>query len=90
MYSSVGSSSKDAVGVAAASAASSGESAGEVRRLQQQLFDLKRRMTCPVCLDRLKAMVFLCGHGTCQLCGDELKSCPICRKIVQKKILLYN
>jgi hypothetical protein len=21
---------------------------------------------CPVCLDRLKNMIFLCGHGTCQ------------------------
>ena len=80
----------DAAAAAAAAVGTSTESAGEVRRLQQQLFDLKRRMTCPVCLDRLKAMVFLCGHGTCQLCGDELKTCPICRKIVQKKILLYN
>lgn len=24
---------------------------------------------CPVCLDKLKNMVFLCGHGTCQMCG---------------------
>jgi len=47
---------------------------------------------CPVCLDRLKNMVFMCGHGTCQLCGDRMapgQPCPICRKPVAHKILLY-
>lgn len=44
---------------------------------------------CPVCLDRLKNMIFLCGHGTCQMCGDRMNECPICRKAVEKRILLY-
>jgi len=44
---------------------------------------------CPVCLDRLKNMIFLCGHGTCQMCGDRMSECPICRKQVEKRILLY-
>ena len=44
---------------------------------------------CPVCLDRLKNMIFLCGHGTCQMCGDRMQECPICRKPVEKRILLY-
>ena len=44
---------------------------------------------CPVCLDRLKNMIFLCGHGTCQMCGDRMSECPICRKPVEKRILLY-
>lgn len=44
---------------------------------------------CPVCLDRLKNMIFLCGHGTCQMCGDRMSECPICRKAVEKRILLY-
>lgn len=45
--------------------------------------------TCPVCFDRLKNMVFLCGHGTCQMCGDQIEGCPICRKTVEKRILLF-
>ena len=45
---------------------------------------------CPVCMDRLKNMIFLCGHGTCQLCGDRVQECPICRKPVEKRVLLYN
>ena len=44
---------------------------------------------CPVCMDRLKNMIFLCGHGTCQMCGDRMAECPICRKQVEKRILLY-
>lgn len=44
---------------------------------------------CPVCMDRLRNMIFLCGHGTCQMCGDRMSECPICRKAVEKRILLY-
>ncbi|KAK2193984.1 hypothetical protein NP493_4g13005 [Ridgeia piscesae] len=44
---------------------------------------------CPVCMDRLKNMIFLCGHGTCQMCGDRMHECPICRKGIEKRILLY-
>ena len=42
----------------------------DVQKLQQQLVDIKEQTMCPVCLDRLKNMIFLCGHGTCQMCGD--------------------
>ncbi|XP_050439375.1 E3 ubiquitin-protein ligase mib1 [Adelges cooleyi] len=60
-----------------------------VVKLQQQLQDIKEQTMCPVCLDRLKNMVFMCGHGTCQMCGDRMQECPICRKPVTKTILLY-
>ena len=45
---------------------------------------------CQVCMDRSRNCVFLCGHGTCQPCADHLTECPICRKPVQKKIILYH
>lgn len=61
----------------------------DVQKLQQQLQDIKEQTMCPVCLDRLKNMIFLCGHGTCQMCGDQMSECPICRKPVEKRILLY-
>ncbi|XP_013418712.1 E3 ubiquitin-protein ligase MIB1-like isoform X2 [Lingula anatina] len=61
----------------------------DVQKLQQQLQDIKDQTCCPVCMDRLKNMIFLCGHGTCQLCGDRMSECPICRKGVEKRILLY-
>ncbi|CAG9854893.1 unnamed protein product [Phyllotreta striolata] len=61
----------------------------DIQKLQQQLQDIKEQTMCPVCLDRLKNMIFLCGHGLCQMCGDQMKECPICRKAVEKRILLY-
>ncbi|KAI1284962.1 E3 ubiquitin-protein ligase MIB1 [Halotydeus destructor] len=60
-----------------------------VQKLQEQLQDIKEQTTCPVCFDRWKNMIFLCGHGTCQMCGDRIDECPICRKSVEKRILLY-
>ncbi|XP_064605463.1 E3 ubiquitin-protein ligase MIB1-like [Liolophura sinensis] len=61
----------------------------DIQKLQQQLQDIKDQTCCPVCMDRLKNMIFLCGHGTCQMCGDRMTECPICRKSVEKRILLY-
>ncbi|CAM1319933.1 Uncharacterised protein r2_g2827 [Pycnogonum litorale] len=61
----------------------------DIQKLQQQLQDIKEQTMCPVCLDRLKNMIFLCGHGACQMCGDRMSECPICRKPVEKRILLY-
>jgi E3 ubiquitin-protein ligase mind-bomb len=52
-------------------------------------FFLPLQTMCPVCMDRLRNMIFLCGHGTCQMCGDRMSECPICRKAVEKRILLY-
>ncbi len=57
--------------------------------LDTNLWSLVFQTMCPVCLDRIKNMIFLCGHGACQMCGDRMSECPICRKTVEKKILLY-
>ncbi|XP_063713547.1 E3 ubiquitin-protein ligase mib1-like isoform X1 [Symsagittifera roscoffensis] len=61
----------------------------DVSKLKQQLQDLKEQTMCPICLDKLKNMVFMCGHGYCQLCGDQMEECPICRKKVEKRVLLF-
>lgn len=74
---------------AAVSGPSNLQTAADVQKLQQQLQDMKEQTMCPVCFDRTKNMVFLCGHGTCQMCGDQIEGCPICRKTVEKRILLY-
>ncbi|KAF6027626.1 MIB1 [Bugula neritina] len=60
-----------------------------ILKLTQQLNDIKEHTSCPVCMDRMKNMAFMCGHATCQLCGDRLTECPICRKPVEKRVLLY-
>jgi E3 ubiquitin-protein ligase mind-bomb len=66
----------------------------DVQKLQQQLQDMKDQTMCPICLDRLRNLVFMCGHAVCQSCGDRVNQganpeCPICRKKIDKSILLY-
>lgn len=77
-----------AAGGAAAAPSASG-STRDVERLRHQLSELRETYACPVCMDRVKNLVFLCGHGVCQLCGDRLEECPICRTRVERRILLY-
>jgi len=59
-------------------------------RLQQQLQEIREQVHCPICMDRLKNLVFLCGHGVCQNCGDRIQECPICRTKIEKSIILYT
>lgn len=44
---------------------------------------------CPVCWVNPKNMAFNCGHQTCQLCGDDLSTCPICRMEIKSRLRLY-
>lgn len=55
----------------------------------QQLEEIREQMSCPICFERNKNMVFLCGHSTCHICGDQISSCPICRVRIDKRIKLY-
>uniref|UniRef100_UPI0035901ADB E3 ubiquitin-protein ligase MIB1-like n=1 Tax=Myxine glutinosa TaxID=7769 RepID=UPI0035901ADB len=57
--------------------------------LERQLQQIKDQTMCPVCLDRTKNMVFMCGHSTCQRCSDRVTECPICRKRIRGRVLLY-
>jgi len=61
----------------------------EVNQLKQQLLDMKEQIMCPVCMDRKRNLVFMCGHGTCQFCGDRVDECPMCRKPIEKRVLLF-
>ena len=47
------------------------------------------QIMCPVCMDRKRNLVFMCGHGTCQFCGDRVDECPMCRKPIEKRVLLF-
>eukprot|EP00850_Spirogloea_muscicola_P020641 SM000222S06982 [mRNA] locus=s222:104396:107528:+ [translate_table: standard] len=47
-------------------------------------------LNCPVCFDNTKDLAFQCGHQTCQDCGKDLKSCPICRAQIQQRFRLYS
>eukprot|EP00106_Octopus_bimaculoides_P008227 XP_014775669.1 PREDICTED: E3 ubiquitin-protein ligase MIB2-like [Octopus bimaculoides] len=55
----------------------------------QQIQELEEQITCSICMERRRNMAFVCGHTTCKECGEVLKQCHMCRKPIQKKIILY-
>uniref|UniRef100_A0A183SIL2 ANK_REP_REGION domain-containing protein n=1 Tax=Schistocephalus solidus TaxID=70667 RepID=A0A183SIL2_SCHSO len=61
----------------------------ELKRLQHELQAMREQTRCPICLDRSRNLVFMCGHATCQWCGDQVAVCPICRRAVTGRIVLY-
>ncbi|CAH8588558.1 unnamed protein product [Schistosoma turkestanicum] len=61
----------------------------EVNRLKHELQVMREQIRCPICLDRSRNLVFMCGHATCQWCGDQVTACPICRRAVESRIILY-
>ncbi|KAI3503503.1 hypothetical protein L1887_31946 [Cichorium endivia] len=44
---------------------------------------------CPICLTNPKDMAFGCGHQTCHECGETLQLCPICRRSIETRIILW-
>eukprot|EP00245_Coleochaete_scutata_P002842 TRINITY_DN139_c0_g1_i1.p1 TRINITY_DN139_c0_g1~~TRINITY_DN139_c0_g1_i1.p1 ORF type:complete len:401 (-),score=45.08 TRINITY_DN139_c0_g1_i1:518-1720(-) len=46
-------------------------------------------MACPVCLTERRNVAFDCGHRVCRGCAETLQNCPLCRKHIERKILLY-
>lgn len=61
----------------------------ELSKLKHELQVIREQIRCPICLDRSRNLVFMCGHSTCQFCGDQVTSCPICRRSVESRIILY-
>lgn len=52
----------------------------------QEIYDM---FTCAICLDELRRIIFLCGHGVCAGCSKELACCPMCREPITRKIQLF-
>uniref|UniRef100_A0A3P8X0A1 Tripartite motif containing 47 n=1 Tax=Cynoglossus semilaevis TaxID=244447 RepID=A0A3P8X0A1_CYNSE len=62
--------------------------------------DLKKELTCAICLDLFKEPVFLkCGHSFCRFCiclhwdengGEYGYQCPQCRTVFNKKTFTKN
>ncbi|XP_078467689.1 E3 ubiquitin-protein ligase MIB2 isoform X2 [Lampetra fluviatilis] len=69
--------------------AGSGAGAEEVAELVRRCRDMESRLTCPVCMDQIRDIVFLCGHGACGACAPGLAQCPLCRQVIQKRIHMY-
>ena len=51
--------------------------------------ELLKKITCPICLNYERKIVFNCGHSTCNDCSDKLKICPECRVEISNRIKFY-
>ena len=57
--------------------------------LEGKMRKLEESIECCICTTRKKNVVFLCGHGSCQYCADQLKTCHICQTEITRKIQIF-
>ncbi|KAI1301242.1 E3 ubiquitin-protein ligase MIB2 [Halotydeus destructor] len=63
--------------------------AERLRYLEVRIAEMEEATCCGICMERIKNVVFLCGHGTCAKCAQTLKTCHMCREPITKKINVY-
>ncbi|XP_075745815.1 E3 ubiquitin-protein ligase MIB2 isoform X2 [Rhipicephalus microplus] len=59
------------------------------RDLDSRLQELEDRHTCNICMEKPRDVVFMCGHGSCKVCAENLDLCHMCRVPIERKIALY-
>lgn len=57
--------------------------------LEGKLRKMEESVVCCICVERKKNIIFLCGHGTCHSCAEQLRICHICQKPIEKKIPIF-
>lgn len=57
--------------------------------LQAHVREIEDANMCAICLEKVRNVAFMCGHGTCMECSSSLEVCPMCRKPIVKKIQLF-
>eukprot|EP00794_Sanderia_malayensis_P003708 gene3708-4228_t len=72
-----------------AEAAKYDELLNSLKNLEAKVRDIESASTCTICMDRPRNIMFLCGHGTCEICSPSLRVCPICREPIEKKIAVF-
>ncbi|OAF68083.1 hypothetical protein A3Q56_04182, partial [Intoshia linei] len=62
---------------------------GDMEELKDRIDELEYTITCLICLDNQRDIVFNCGHTVCKSCSIKLEECHICRKKIKSKNSLY-
>ncbi|RWS23532.1 E3 ubiquitin-protein ligase MIB2-like protein [Leptotrombidium deliense] len=60
-----------------------------LKYLESKIAEIEEANSCGICMERIKNVIFLCGHGACVNCAQTLKTCHMCRKTITKKINCY-
>ena len=55
----------------------------------RELSEWREHFGCPICMERKKDVVFLCGHATCSECVRHIRECYMCRRPIDRTIHLY-
>jgi len=59
-----------------------------VGEIEKMCKELKKDIECPICLDVIghgKLKITGCGHKFCEECFNNIDTCAICRKKINKK-----
>ncbi|XP_052807373.1 baculoviral IAP repeat-containing protein 3-like isoform X1 [Mya arenaria] len=61
------------------------------KALQNENEELRRQVSCKICLDLDASVVFLpCGHMvTCEECAPAMRKCPICRSNIRGTVKAF-
>ncbi|EFJ46841.1 hypothetical protein VOLCADRAFT_92724 [Volvox carteri f. nagariensis] len=62
---------------------------------QRKIDEAQRRSSteqaaCAVCMEGPKAVVFNCGHQSCEPCSVKMTTCPFCRVQITARIRLFD
>ncbi|XP_039281221.1 E3 ubiquitin-protein ligase MIB2 [Nilaparvata lugens] len=60
-----------------------------IRYLESKMVEIEESISCPICMERKRNTVFLCGHVACDKCSQTLQTCHMCRKEITKRINIY-
>uniref|UniRef100_A0A8D9BP54 RING-type E3 ubiquitin transferase n=1 Tax=Cacopsylla melanoneura TaxID=428564 RepID=A0A8D9BP54_9HEMI len=60
-----------------------------VNYLESKISEIEELNTCTICMERCRNTIFLCGHGTCDVCAKTLKFCHMCRKLIEQRINVF-
>ena len=83
-------SSSNPAGSSGVSGVTSGQNADErVKYLESKIAEMEEVYCCGICLERVRNVVFLCGHGACVNCAQSLRTCHMCRQVITRKINIY-
>ena len=61
-----------------------------IQELERKMREMEDTYNCSICLEKVRTVVFLCGHSACNQCAQPLKVCHMCRKPITKKINVYT
>lgn len=57
--------------------------------LKARVQELEKAVTCGICMEEQRNVVFKCGHSACTKCARNLTTCHMCRVTITERITMY-